>query len=60
MDAAGRASFDNYQECLYGAERIIPEMNSPWIASQQLVPDAIKTRLGIVDAVIDFNMALGA
>ncbi len=49
IDVAGRQVFDNYQGYidLYGAERIIPEMDRPRISSQRLVPDAIKARLGI-------------
>ena len=47
IDAAGRAAFDNCQEYLdlYGAERIIPEMDRPRISSRRLVPHAIKDRL---------------
>lgn len=57
VDAAGRAAFDNHQEYLdlYGAERIIPEMNTPRISTQRLLPDAIKARLEIVDQSIEFN-----
>jgi hypothetical protein len=62
VDAAGRAGFDNHQEYLdlYGAERIIPEMNTPRISTQRLLPDAIKARLGIVDQSIEFNQLLHA
>ena len=54
--------FDNYQEYLdlYGAERIIPEMDRMRITSRRLLPDAIKARLGIVDDVIDFDQPLSA
>jgi hypothetical protein len=56
-DAAGRAGFDNHQKYLdlYGVERIIPEMNTPRISTQRLLPNAIKTRLGIVVQSIQFN-----
>ena len=48
VDAAARSNFDNHQEYLdlYGAERLIPEMNAPRISSQRLVPDSIKAKLG--------------
>ena len=62
MDAAGRMAFDNYQEYLdlYGAERIIAEMDRPRISAQRLLPDAIKARLGIVETDIDFDQPLSA
>jgi len=49
IDYVGRQGFDNYAEYLdlYGAERIIPEMPSPRISAQRLVPEATKARLGI-------------
>ncbi len=49
VDAVTRAKFDNYQEYLdlYGAERIIPEMERPRISSQRLLPQAIRERLDI-------------
>ncbi len=57
VDFAGRQAFDNYQEYvdLYGAERIIPEMPHPRISARRLVPAAIKARLGIVEAGVDFD-----
>ncbi len=62
MDAAGRKGFDNYQEYLdlYGVERIIPEMDATRITSQRLLPDALKARLGIGAAVVEFDGALSA
>ncbi|KMW58760.1 hypothetical protein AIOL_003740 [Candidatus Rhodobacter oscarellae] len=49
VDAATRSHFDNYQEYvdLYGADRLIPEINRPRISSRRLLPEAIKSRLGI-------------
>jgi len=46
-DAAGRAAFDNHQEYLdlYGADRLVPEMHMPRIASRRLTPHAIKEKL---------------
>jgi len=60
VDTAGRSVFDNHAEYLdlYGAERIIPEMNHPRITSRRLVPDAIKARLGIADSVPEFGLPL--
>ena len=54
IDAAGRASFDNYQEYLklYRSERIIPEMSYPRISSRRLLPNGIKTRLCLIDGSI--------
>jgi hypothetical protein len=51
VDAAGRAMFDNHVEylALYGAERIVPEMDVPRVTSQRLLPDAIKVQLEIED-----------
>ena len=62
IDIPGRVGFDNYQEYLdlYGAERIIPEMDRPRIASRRMVPDAIKARLGIVEPVLDWDTPLSA
>lgn len=47
VDAVGRSQFDNFQEYLdlYGAERIIPEMNRPRVSSRRLVPTEIRERL---------------
>ena len=62
IEISGRMAFDNYQEYLdlYGAERIIPEMDRPRISSRRLLSDEIRTRLGIEDEVIDFDMLLSA
>ncbi|MDG1529855.1 MAG: Hint domain-containing protein [Paracoccaceae bacterium] len=62
IDYAGRAAFDNHQEYLdlYGAERIIPEMDRPRISSARMVPDAIKARLGIKDCVDQLDDTLVA
>ena len=51
IDAVGRTAFDNYQEYidLYGADRIIPEMDRIRISSHRMVPAAIKARLGCKD-----------
>jgi len=53
IDYRDRAAFDNHAEyiSLYGAERIIPEMDRPRISSARMVPDVIKARLGIKDCV---------
>lgn len=58
IDVAGRQAFDNHQEYLdlYGAERIIPEMRAHRITSQRLLPQSIKARLGITDAVHDMAL----
>ena len=57
VDAVGRSVFDNYQSYLeiYGADRLIPEMNRPRISSQRLVPGTIRDRLGIADQHVDFE-----
>jgi len=49
VDAVTRSHFDNYQEYLdlYEVERVIPEMDRPRISSARLVPDRIRTKLGI-------------
>ncbi len=62
VDIPGRMAFDNYQEYLdlYGAERIIPEMDRPRISAQRLVPDHIKARLGIVEPEVDWDAPLTA
>ncbi|MFZ7094428.1 Hint domain-containing protein [Primorskyibacter sp. 2E233] len=56
VDYAGRQAFDNYQEYvdLYGAERIIHEMDRPRLSALRLVPQAIRDRLGI-PAEPEFN-----
>ena len=60
IDYAGRTAFDNYAEyvALYGAERIIPEMSTPRISSQRLLPDAIRARLGISNDGIECDKPL--
>ncbi|KHQ53717.1 Hint domain-containing protein [Mameliella alba] len=47
VDAVARSQFDNFQEYLdlYGAERIIPEMNRPRVSSRRLLPAEIRDRL---------------
>ena len=49
VDAVSRREFSNYQEYLdlYGAERIIPAMATPRISSARLIPETIRTRLGL-------------
>lgn len=49
IDYLDRRSFDNYAEylALYGAERIIPEMDRPRISAARLVPASIRKRLGL-------------
>ncbi|TPV55137.1 hypothetical protein FJ444_17925 [Aestuariibacter sp. GS-14] len=56
VDAPDRRSFDNYQEYVdfYGVERIIPEMNVPRITDSLLLPDALKTQLGITTTSTDW------
>ena len=58
VDAVTRAEFDNHQEYLdlYGADRIIPEMDRPRIASQRLVPESIRSRLGIEAKPVAFEL----
>ncbi|ASP22311.1 Hint domain protein [Antarctobacter heliothermus] len=48
IDYRGRHAFDNYAEYLdlYGCERIIPEMPSPRINTQRMLPDMIRQKLG--------------
>lgn len=57
VDAVTRANFDNYAEYidLFGAERIIPEMDRPRISSQRLLPQTIRERLGIVVDAVAFG-----
>lgn len=54
VDAVTRRRFDNYQEYidLYGVERIIPEMDYLRVSAKRLVPNTIKTRLGIISDTI--------
>jgi Hint domain-containing protein len=58
VDVVSRSVFDNYQEYLdlYGAERIITEMDRPRISSKRLVPESIKARLGIGDGIAEFGL----
>ena len=51
IDYQARQSFDNHAEyeALYGAERLIPEMDRPRISSARLLPDDIRQALGIAD-----------
>lgn len=58
IDMAGRKAFDNVGEYLemYGTERILPEMTLPRIATQRLLPSAIKARLGIEDTVASVDL----
>ncbi len=62
VDNVGRQVFDNFEEYvnLYGAERIIPEMNRPRISSRRLVPAGIKAQLGIEDLGTDAEIQLTA
>ena len=62
IDIAHRTMFDNYSDYLdlYGAERIIPEMDRPRISSRRLVPEQIKARLGIGEPVLDLAGLLSA
>ncbi len=62
VDYIGRQAFDNYGEYVerYGAERIIPEMDRPRITSARLVPNTIKSRLGIRGAETDGDALLSA
>lgn len=56
LDIPDRQSFDNYAEyvALYGAERAIPETPMPRITNARLLPDTLRTRLGI-DAADSFE-----
>lgn len=57
VDYLGRKAFDNYAEYLelYGAERIIPDMAAPRISSQRMLPESLRTRLGIAAADTGFD-----
>ncbi|MDF0594786.1 Hint domain-containing protein [Psychromarinibacter halotolerans] len=46
-DVAGRGLYDNHSDylALYGADRLIPEMDLPRVASVRLLPEALKERL---------------
>jgi hypothetical protein len=54
----GHSAFDNHEEYLelYGVESHIPKMQPPRISAQRLLPDAIKTRLGIAPHAIPTDM----
>lgn len=54
LDMPGRMAFDNYEQYLdlYGTERLIPEMPTPRISSQRLLPGAIKAQLGIGEVTV--------
>jgi hypothetical protein len=47
VDMTGRKGFDNYDEylALYGADRVIPEMQRPRISSSRMVPVSLRDRL---------------
>ncbi len=49
VDVADRTNFENYQDYvdMYGAERIIPQMDMPRISSQRMVPLSLRARLNI-------------
>lgn len=59
LDAAGRATFDQYQAFInrYGVERSIPEMNRLRLRhlSQRLLPVEIKLRSSIRDELISID-----
>lgn len=62
VDVAGRMAFDNHAEYLdlYGVERIIPEMEWPRIASQRLLPQAIRQKLRIEHDEVEMDQPLSA
>lgn len=47
IDYAGRKAFDNHDEylALYGADRVIAEMDRPRISTPRLLPPALRARL---------------
>ncbi len=49
VDAVTRQAFDNYAgyQTQFGNDRMIPEFAMPRIGSQRLLPDSLRTRLGI-------------
>ncbi len=53
LSTRDRSSFANYQEYLdlYGADRIVPESDLPRISSRRLLPETVKSWLGIGDGV---------
>ena len=57
LDVATRCQFDNYQNFLdlYGADRLIAEMNRPRISARRLVPDRIKKLVFRGKAEVDFD-----
>ena len=62
VDYVGRSAFDNAAEYidLYGAERIIPEMDRTRVSSRRLVPAKIKAKLAVSNEVFDFDMGRSA
>ncbi len=54
-DATGRKGYDNHAEYLelFGAERIIREMDLPRVASSRLVPAGLRAQLGLDEANLD-------
>lgn len=59
IDTPGRSGFANYREYLdlYGAERLIPAMTMPRIASARMLPEPLRDRLGISQPDITSNVA---
>lgn len=49
VNAVTRKKFDNHDEylALYGAERMIREMDRPRISSPRMLPESVKGRLGV-------------
>jgi len=62
VDYTGRKSFGNYDAYLelFGAERLIHEINLPRISARRLVPETIRTRLGIESESFDSLDVLSA
>ena len=58
IDYADRKGFDNYDEylSLYGADRLIPEMDTPRISSARDVPQTIKDRLNQTTVAMDWTL----
>ncbi|WP_323764614.1 Hint domain-containing protein [Marinovum sp.] len=54
VDYLGRRMFDNFPEylTLYGAERLVCEMDRPRIGSARLLPGPIRARLGLSDKLV--------
>lgn len=55
VDAVSRRNFDNYDDylALYGADRIVPEVNLPRISSQRMLPQFLKSKLGLETPVLE-------